>query len=169
MKRFILSTLFTVILIGAVSAQNYAIVNSEKVFKSIDEYNAALKSLDELAQQYQIEVDAKFKAIETMYDNYIVQRSSLSGATRQARENHIITEEEAATKFQETIFNTDGTLMKRRLELISPIQKRVFDAIKRYAVENSIEMVIDSSSNATLLYNSPGVEHTERVISYIKK
>lgn len=169
MKRLILLALLTVISLGAATAQNYIIVDSEKIFKSIAEYNTALKSLDVLAEQYQVQVDAKFKVVETMYDNYVAQRSSLSASTRQLRENEIIRTEKEATKFQEDIFNTDGTLMKKRLELISPIQKRVFEAIKIYATNFGVEMVLDSSSNAALLYNSPSIEHTERVISYINK
>ena len=41
MKRLILIAVF-VLTTGTLAAQNYIIVNSEKVFKSIDAYNTAL-------------------------------------------------------------------------------------------------------------------------------
>ena len=51
MKRLILIAVF-VLTTGTLAAQNYIIVNSEKVFKSIDAYNTALSTLDKLAEQY---------------------------------------------------------------------------------------------------------------------
>ncbi len=168
MKRFILIALFAVAAVGTLSAQNYIIVNSEKVFKSIDAYNSAINQLDNLAEQYQNQVDTKFAEVETLYDNYMNQKASLSSAARQARENAILTKEKEATQYQESIFGTDGTLMKKRLELIQPIQKKVFDAIAAYAAKVGADMVLDSANNATLLYNAPKVDHTQQLIEALK-
>ena len=52
MKRQILIAAF-ILTAGTLAAQNYIIVNSEKVFKSIDAYNTAISDLDKLAKQYQ--------------------------------------------------------------------------------------------------------------------
>ena len=60
MKRILLLVLAFTAAIGSLSAQNYIVVNSEKVFKSIDEYNKALDTLDQLAKSYQQQVDLKF-------------------------------------------------------------------------------------------------------------
>ena len=60
-----------------VSAQNYMVVNSEKVFKSLTAYNNALETLDDLAESYQNTVDQKFAAVEQMYNSYMQQRNQL--------------------------------------------------------------------------------------------
>ena len=44
------------------AAQNYIVVNSEKIFKSLDAYNTAISDLDELAKQYQAQVFAAIEA-----------------------------------------------------------------------------------------------------------
>ena len=152
--------------IGSLSAQNYIVVNSEKVFKSIDEYNKALDTLDQLAKSYQQQVDLKFEEVEALYNNYKAQEMSLSASSRQARQNLILTREEEASKFQEEIFGQDGTLMKKRIQ---PIQKRVFDAIANYAAQNGYELVLDAASNPTLLYNSEKIDHTQALIEFMKK
>ena len=92
MKRLILIAAF-VLTAGTLAAQNYIIVNSEKVFKSIDAYNKAISDLDELAKQYQTQVDTKFAEVETLYNNYQIQKTSLSAASRQVRENAILQKE----------------------------------------------------------------------------
>ena len=168
MKRLILIAVF-VLTTGTLAAQNYIIVNSEKVFKSIDAYNTALSTLDKLAEQYQDMVDAKFAEVETLYNNYMNQKASLTAATRQARENDILAKEKAAQEYQETLFDNDGTLMKKRVEMIEPIQKQVFSAIEAYAKQVGADVVLDSANNPTLLYSNPSVDRTQQVIDVLKK
>ena len=168
MKRLILIAVF-VLTTGTVAAQNYIIVNSEKVFKSIDAYNTALSTLDTLAEQYQDMVDAKFAEVETLYNNYMNQKASLTAATRQTRENDILAKEKAAQEYQETLFGNDGTLMKKRIEMIEPIQKQVFSAIEAYAKQVGADVVLDSANNPTLLYSNPSVDRTQQVIDVLKK
>ena len=60
MKRILLLVLAFTAAIGSLSAQNYIVVNSEKVFKSIDEYNKALDTLDQLAKSYQQQIHLYF-------------------------------------------------------------------------------------------------------------
>ncbi|BBL00527.1 OmpH family outer membrane protein [Alistipes sp. AM16-43] len=168
MKRLILIAVF-VLTAGTLAAQNYIIVNSEKVFKSIDAYNTALSTLDKLAEQYQDMVDAKFAEVETLYNNYMNQKASLTAATRQARENDILAKEKAAQEYQETLFGNDGTLMKKRIEMIEPIQKQVFSAIEAYAKQVGADVVLDSANNPTLLYSNPSVDRTQQVIDVLKK
>ena len=168
MKRLILIAAF-VLSAGTLAAQNYIIVNSEKVFKSIDAYNTALSTLDKLAEQYQDLVDAKFAEVETLYNNYMNQKASLTAATRQARENDILAKEKAAQEYQETLFGNDGALMKKRIEMIEPIQKKVFAAIEAYAKQAGADVVLDSANNPTLLYTNPSVERTQQLIDILKK
>ena len=150
------------------SAQNYAVVNSEKVFKSIEEYNAALKQLDTLAEQYQKQVDEKFEAVETLYNTYVERKASLSAASQKANEDNILKKEQEATEFQVSLFGSEGQLMKKRLELIQPIQQRVFKAIEQYAQAKGYDMIIDIAQNATMLYYSPKADKTEDIILLVK-
>ena len=167
MKRLILTSL---LLLSAtlLAAQNYIVINSEQVFKSIDAYNKALTELDELARQYQQQVDNRYAAIEQLYENYMAQKASLSAASRQSRENDILKREQEAQEYQESIFGAEGSLMKRRQELIQPIQQQVFGVIERYAQQVGADLVLDASNNPTLLYANPRVDHTQQVIQALK-
>ena len=168
MKRLIMTLALTLGIAASALAQNYAVVNSEKVFKSVEKYNAAITQLDELAKQYQAQVDAKFEEVEKLYNAYMQRKASLSQASQQANEENIIKKEQEATEFQEKIFGTEGELMKKRLELIQPIQKQVFATIEEYAKQKGYDMVIDIAQNATMLYYSPKADHTEAIIALLK-
>ena len=167
MKKMVF-TLALVLVSAAAMAQNYIVVNSEKIFKSIPAYNSAIEALDKLAQSYQEQVDAKFEEVEKLYNAYMQRKATLSEASQQANEENIIKKEQEATEFQESIFGTDGELMKKRLELIQPIQKQVFAAIEEYAKQKGYDMVIDIAQNATMLYYSPKADHTEAIIALLK-
>jgi outer membrane protein len=168
MKKIFALLLGVVSFVGVASAQNYMVVDSEKIFKSINEYNNTLVFLDNLAKSYQQQVDAKYQQIENLYNNYQQQKANLSAATRTIRENEILEKEAEAVKFQESIFGNEGEMMKKRIELIQPIQERVFKAIESYAKANGFDLVLDIASNATMLYYSPAVDRTEAVIQLVK-
>lgn len=169
MKKLIFTVAFVVIAALQGVAQNYIVVDSEKLFKSQSDYVAALESLDKLAQEEQKRVDEKFSEVETLYNRYMRVRSSMNMAQQQAQEEQILSLEQQAQQFQESIFGSEGSLMKRRIELIQPIQKRIFAAIEAYAQKVGADLVIDRASNPSLLYISSGVDATEQVIESLKQ
>jgi outer membrane protein len=168
MKRLLFAILAVVMTVGVATAQNYMVIDSEKVFKSLKEYNDALEQIEQLSQRYQQEVDKKFAEVERLYNNYMVQRAALSENARQSREREILALEAEATKFQESLFGTEGEIMKRRMELIQPIQKRVFDTLEDFAKQNGYDLIIDIAANPTVLYYSSNIDFTERVIEALK-
>ena len=169
MKRLFLLALLFVAGTGSLSAQNYMVVDSEKVFKSIDDYNTAIDLLNELAKAYQEQVNAKFDEVESLYNDYMEQKNSLSSYSQSVRENLITQKEQEAIEYQESIFGKEGALMKKRLEMITPIQKEIFAKIEAYAKEVGADLVLDSSNNPTLLYTNPTVERTQQIIDLLKQ
>lgn len=169
MKRVILVALFALATFGITSAQKYCVIDSEKVFKSLDEYNKAMTTLDELGKSYQAEVDGKYKSIESLYNNYMQQKASLAASTRASVEQQILQKEEEAQKYQQELFGEDGKLMQKRIELIKPIQTKVFAAIEAYAKANGYDLVLDKASNASMLYVNDAIDHTAQVIEQLKK
>lgn len=168
MKRVILALMALMMTAGAASAQNYMVVNSEKVFKSMASYNEALELIEKLATGYQEAVDKKFAEVEALYNSYMQQRASLTASAQQQYEQLILTKEADATAYQEQMFGTDGELMKRRIELIQPIQERVFDTIESFSQQYGYDLVLDIAANPTVLYYSPKVDFTDRIIEALK-
>lgn len=165
MKRLFAAICVLLLSVTVASAQNYMVIDSERVFKSIAEYNNALTQIENLSKQYQAKVDEKFREVETLYNSYVAARASLSDYSRQQREQQILQLEQEATEYQESIFGADGELMKRRMELIQPIQQRVFEVIEQFAKAQGYDLVIDIAANPTVLYYSESVNYTDRIIA----
>ncbi len=169
MKKIILTAIFALATLGIASAQKYCVVDSEKIFKSLDAYNSAMTQLDELGKSYQTQVDEKYKDVENLYNQYMAQRSSLSASSRATIEQQILQREEEAQKYQESLFGEEGELMKKRIELIKPIQEKVFAAIEQYAKEYGFDLVLDKASNASILFYNEAIDHTANVIAHLNK
>lgn len=167
MKKLLLS-IIAVCALSASYAQTYMFINSEKVFKSIDAYNEAIKTLDDMNAQYRQKLDDEYASIEEMYNLYQTQKAYLSETNRAARENAIIEKEQAASKYQEEIFGQNGQLITKRIEMIKPIQDKVFDAINKYAEANGYTLVLDVATNPNILFYSPSLDKTEEIINLVK-
>ena len=168
MRRFIITLAAVIFSIGATFAQKYIVVDSEKIFRSIAEYNSAITTLDGMAKEYQQKVDKAYAEVESMYNAYISQKQSLSVASQQAKEQEILDKERKVAEYQQSVFGNDGLIMKKRIELIQPIQNRVFAAIDSYAKAGGYDLVLDKASNATMLYCSDAVDHTTKIIELLK-
>lgn len=168
MKRLFILLAALVASITIASAQNYMVVNSQKIFQSMKEYNTAIEELNALSEQYQQKVDEAYAQIEEMYNAYQQERACMSAAVRQTREDAIITNEKKVAEYQEQIFGTGGTLMQTRIERLKPIQDKVFEAIEKYAKANGFDLVLDIASNPTILYYTPSADRTEQIINQLK-
>ena len=169
MKKFVV--LFALVFCAASGAwaQSYVFVNSETIFKSQADYNSAIKQLDDLSAEYQKNIDDAYAELDETFNNYAAQRGYLSETSRQNREEQIVNREKEIKKYQQDVFGPEGELMKKRIEVISPIQKQVFGAIETYAKQAGADLVLDSANNPTLLYTNPSVERTQQVIDALKK
>ena len=108
MKRIIIAICALLISVSAATAQKYIVVDSEKIFRSMTDYNTAMTTLDNLAKEYQTKVDATYAEVESLYNTYIAQKANLSTTQRNAKEQEILAKEKAAAEYQESIFGNDG-------------------------------------------------------------
>ena len=92
-KLLIIAALAVFAAAGTASAQNYMVVNTETIFKSMTAYNQAVEEMDAAAQQYQQNIDNAYAELEDMYETYMSQKASLSQSARQQREETILNNE----------------------------------------------------------------------------
>ena len=169
MKKFIfiLTALVFGAGVGAASAQNYMVVDSEKVFRSIDAYNKATTEIETESAGYQKQIDDAFNQLETSFNEYQSRKATMTAADRAATERQIIAREEEITKFREQVFGEDGVVMKKRLSLLKPIQDRVSAVIAKYAADAGFDIVLDTATTG-ILYYKPEVNRTDAIIELVK-
>lgn len=173
MKKIIL-ILVAMITVATVSAQSskgqkFAYLYSEKVFKSMPEYDKAVKDLESYSKTAQQQVDAKLAEAKKMYEEFVSIENRLSAENRTTLREAIVSKEREANKYQEDFYSENGNLAKRQKELMAPIEKRVLDAVNAIAVEGGYDMIFDLSTVKTTIYQSASLDLTNAVIERVKK
>ena len=163
MKKIILLASAVLLCAGAF-AQKSGFIHTEKIFRSLPEYAAALAEIDAIAETEQAKVDADFLKIAEMYERYQYQRTSLDDAARQQVEANIVRLEKEATEKQTAVFGAEGTLIKQRIGKLKPIQERVFAVVDAVARRQGYDLVLDIANNPAVVYYNTANDLTAEVI-----
>jgi outer membrane protein len=151
-------------LVFAAQAQKFGYIDSEYILKKIPAYTTAQDQLDKLSKQHQTEVESKYKVVQELYNKYQSEKVLLTEEMRQKRENEIITKEKEVKEFQSSHFSPDGTLAKKREELLKPIQDKVYNAIKDISTEGCYAIIFDIANNPNVAYNNPRYDLSDKIL-----
>jgi len=164
MKKSILITAFAMIFSVTFAQQKYAYVDSEYILENIPEYAAAQNKLDELSIDWQKEIEAKFKEVDSLYKKFETESVLLPEDIKTKRENEIVAKEKEAKALQKQRFGKEGDLYKKRTELVKPIQDKVYNAVEELATEGSYGIIFDKSGSLTMLYSNPKLDKSDEVL-----
>ena len=149
---------------GLTLAQKYAFVDTEYILNRIPSYKAAQEQLDEMADDWQEEIETMYDEIDKMYKNFQAEKVLLTEEMKKKKEEEIINREKEVKQLQQKYFGRDGSLFKKRQELIKPIQDEVFSAVKEIATEGSYAVIFDTASGANMLYTNPKYDKSDEVL-----
>lgn len=147
--------------------QKYACVNTEYILSNIPDYTRAQQQLDKQAQQWQKELEDKFKEIDRLYKTYQQEAYLLPENLKHKRQEELKAKESEAKELQTRYFGPGGELDKKRAELMKPIQERVYNAIERIATEKRYDFVLDKSGSVTLLYVNAKYDVSDQVLDLL--
>jgi outer membrane protein len=150
-----------------VEAQTFSYVDTDYILDKMPEYRSAQKQIDELAEQYKKEIQAKVNEIEKLYKQYQAEQVILPEQEKKEKEDEILREEDELNKLKEQRFGKDGDLFKKRRELIKPIQDKVFDAIQKLAQEEGLDFIFDKAGAVTMLYVNAKYDRSDEVLDIL--
>lgn len=148
-------------------AQKFAYVDTEYILSLLPDYKSAQNKLNELAEKWQKEVDAKYEEIDKMYKEYQAEKILLTAEQQKLREDEIINKEKDAKKFQQDKFGYEGELFKKRQELVKPIQDKVFEAIQKVAKDDALDFIFDKSSDMTMLFSNMKYDKSDEILAQL--
>lgn len=149
----------------AASAQKFALVDMEYIFKNVPSYEMANEQLNQLSQRWQKEVEAVGKEAETMYQNYLSDKVFLTAEEAKKREEAIVAKEKSATELRYKYFGPEGELYKKRQSLLKPIQDEVYNAVKKVAEERGYQAIFDRASSSDIVFASPRIDVSNEVLA----
>ena len=165
MKKIVLTLLIVIAGFAAASAQKFAMVDMEYIFKNVPAYEMANEQLNQLSQRWQKEVEAVGKEAETMYQNYLADKVFLTDEQIKKREEEIVAKEKAATELRYKYFGPEGELYQKRQTLLKPLQDDVYNAVKKVAEERGFQAIFDRASASDIVYASPRLDISNDVLA----
>lgn len=154
-----------VLSLGAfVQAQRYAIIDTKYILDKMPDYKLAQKNIDDVAANWQKEIDALQQDLDKMYKDYDAEQVMLTEELRKKREDQLFVKEKTLRDLQRKRFGFEGDLFKRRQELIKPIQDKVYNAVQKLAVQRGYDFILDKSEGITVIFADPKLEKSEDVL-----
>ena len=135
----------------------------------MESYQKAQKQIDDLAAEWQKELDKKVGNIESKVNDLRKNELLLPEDIKEEKELEITTLQNELRAYQSKKFGVGGDLFKRRKELIQPIQRKVFKAIESLAEDNNYSFVLDKSKHSNILFADPKYDKSDDIIRKLKK
>ena len=148
-----------------VSAQKFALVDMDYIFKNIPAYERANEQLNQASKKWQAEVEALQVEAQTLYKNYQNEVVFLSQEQKKARQDAIMTKEQEAAELKKKYFGPQGELFKKRTALMNPIQEEVYNAVKDIADLRGYQLILDRASDQGIIFGSPKIDISNEVLS----
>ena len=164
MKKIVLTLALALIAATAVDAQKFALVYMDYILKAIPAYETANEQLDQLSKKWQKEVENMLAEVQTMYKNYQTELVFLTDDMKVKREEEIVAKEKEANELKRKYFGVEGELYKKRESLMKPIHEEIFTAVQSVATEKGYQLIIDKSSDMSLVYAAPKIDVSDEVL-----
>ena len=164
MKKGILTVVAIFFLIFIGHAQKFAFVDSQYILDNLPEYTEAQAQLDEASAQWQKEIEAKFAEVDKMYQDYQAQAVLLPEDMKKKKEQEIADKDKESKSLERQRFGQNGDLMKKRQELVKPIQEKVYNAIQEIATNNNYAVIFDKAGALTILFSNPKYDLSDEVL-----
>ncbi|MFT4662927.1 MAG: outer membrane protein [Patiriisocius sp.] len=163
MKKLLPIVVF--LLIGlSTSAQKFAFVDTKYILENMPEYESAQNEIDDVSSGWQDEIAGRYDVIERLYKSYQAEQVIMTDEMKADREEDIMNKEREAKALQKQRFGVEGDLFKKRQELILPIQEKIWDAIREYALEGAYMAILDKSSDSGVLYANSKYDKSDKVL-----
>ena len=165
MKKLIICAICAICGLTSASAQKFALVDMDYIFKNIPAYERANEQLSQVSKKWQAEVDALQIEAQTLYKNYQNEVVFLSQEQKKARQDAIMEKEKEAAELKKKYFGPEGELFKKRTALIAPIHAEIYEAVKDVADLRGYQLVLDRASDQGIIYGSPKIDISNEVLS----
>ena len=144
-KSFLLLAFLALIGMFNVNAQvnqKIAYVDTDYILQNIPEYSDAQEEINQMSLKWEKELKREYQTESIL----------LSEDQKKKKETAIDEKEQELAQLQMQYYGPQGELFTKRVELIQPIQEKIYNAINQVAMTKNYAFVLDKASGTTILY-----------------
>ncbi len=147
--------------------QKYAYVDTDYILQNIPEYGDAQEEINQMSVKWQKELKTLRDKLDQMKRDYQTEAVLLSDDMKRKKEEAISAKEQELTALQMQYFGPEGELFTKRIELIQPIQEKIYNAISQVAQVKNYAFVFDKAAGTSILYCNDKFDISDDVLDEI--
>lgn len=144
-------------------------IDMEYILENVSDYKEAKSQLEQKAQKWKQEVEAKKLNINNLKESLKTEKALLTKELIEERETEIKFLEQEMMDYQQKQFGSDGNLMRQKAALAKPIQDQVFTAVQDIAEAKNYDFIFDKSSDLTMLFSNKRFDISDQVLRVLNR
>lgn len=154
-------------MVKAQGNQKYAYVDTDYILQNIPEFGDAQEEINQMSVGWQKELKTLRDKLDQMKRDYQTESVLLSDDMKNKKEAAIAAKEQELAALQMQYFGPEGELFTKRIELIQPIQEKVYNAINQVAQVKNYSFVFDKAAGTTIIYCNDKFDISDDVLDEI--
>ena len=138
--------------IAQAQEQKIGYFDSEFILSNIPEYNGIEQQLKLIGDRWRVEIQAVEDEIEALEKDYEAKEILYTEEIRTQKLNEIVLKKQEMNTLIEQRFGANGDYFRQQQVLLEPIQRRIFEAVQKVAVQSGYDLVFDRANDARLVY-----------------
>ena len=151
------------------SAQKIGVVDSDFILKSLPEYKEADERFNKQIKYWQMQLDSlqsNYNKKKELFEN---ERILLVGEQLKTREKEVADLEKKVQTHLREKFTAQGEINTFRAKVVQPFQEKVWNAIRTIAEKNDLGIILDRSSDSTVLFTDKRYDYTKLVLDLLMR
>ncbi len=143
-------------------------MDSQKIFTESTEFQEAQAKFDKEVEDWNTQAANMNDEVEQLKED--TQKNSLvwSSTKKKEAEDQLKAKQDTLQNYVDITFGPNGKAEKRMAELSKPIKDRIIGVIKRIAIENDFDVVLDAA-NVSIAYAKESLDLTDEVLAELAK
>ena len=150
------------------SAQKIGVVDSDFILKSLPEYKEADERFNKQIKYWQMQLDSlqsNYNKKKELFEN---ERILLVGEQLKTREKEVADLEKKVQTHLREKFTAQGEINTFRAK-VQPFQEKVWNAIRTIAEKNDLGIILDRSSDSSVLFTDKRYDYTKLVLDLLMR
>ena len=151
------------------SAQKIGVVDSDFILKNLPEYKEADERFNKQIKYWQMQLDSlqsNYNKKKELFDN---ERILLVGEQLKTREKEVADLEKKVQAHLKEKFTAQGEINTFRAKVVQPFQEKVWNAIRTIAEKNDLGIILDRSSDSSVLFTDKRYDYTKMVLDLLMR
>ncbi len=147
-----------------VSHAQIAFVDTRYILNKLPNYRDSLAKINQLGVIWQKEIDDKQVILDKMMNDFERDEVMLSDSIKKDRSDDLNNHQKEVRDLQRKRFGYEGDLVKKRRELLKPIEDSVNNIIQETATRLNYKIILDKSQGTTVMFANPKFDITDEVL-----